>query len=77
MSKEEMIWDLYQLLEPTEIQVEGLRREPDWPGKVEKALEKAVEDAEAFSDKYRGKIKDMNAEELADMLEEFDEVVLK
>ena len=77
MSKEEMIWDLYQLLEPSGIQVEGLRQEPDWPGKIEKELKKKVKDAEAFRDKYRGKIEDMNAKELVAMLEEFDELVLK
>ncbi|MBD3158487.1 MAG: hypothetical protein GF309_06810 [Candidatus Lokiarchaeota archaeon] len=77
MSKEEMIWDLFQLLEPTEIQVEGLQEEPDWPGKIEKQLKKAVSDAEAFRDKYRGKIEDMNAQELVEMLEKYDELVLK
>src|SRR4030043_1942064 len=61
----EMRWNLAQMVESTD---------PDW---VAARLEEMVVEANAMADRYRGKIKDLDASELFALLEHKDDFSLK
>ena len=65
MTKEEMVWDLSQLVESTD---------PAW---IRKQLECMVAEAEKFREKYRGHIGDFEAKSLLEMLEAKDDLILR
>jgi len=65
MIRDEMIWDLSQLVESTD------------PGSVQKKLEFMVAEAEKVRDTYRGKIGGLDAKGLLDFIGMKDELYLK
>jgi oligoendopeptidase F len=65
MAKSEMVWDLSQLVESTD------------PEYVKKKLETAVTDAEKIRKQYYGKIVELNAKGLLELLETRDSFFLK
>ena len=65
MSKNEMIWDLSQLVENTE------------PASIRERLESMVAEAEKARDAYRGKIGSLDAKGLLELLEMKDAYILK
>jgi oligoendopeptidase F len=65
MAKSEMVWDLSQLVESTD------------PEDVEKNLENAVTDAERIRKQYYGKIGELDAKGLLELLEMRDSFFLK
>jgi len=65
MSKDEMIWDLSHLVESTN------------PTSVQKNLESIVTEAEEVRDKYHGKIRDLDAKGILELLEMKDAFTLK
>ncbi|UCH31349.1 MAG: M3 family oligoendopeptidase [Candidatus Bathyarchaeota archaeon] len=65
MTKEEMIWDLSQLVENTN------------PVKIQEQLQIMIKEANKFRETYRGKISDLEVESLLKMLETNDKFILK
>jgi len=65
MNKDEMIWDLSQLVESTD------------PTSIQKKLESMVAEAEKTRDKYHGKIGGLDAKGLLELLEMKDTFILK
>jgi oligoendopeptidase F len=65
MTKDEMVWDLSQLVENID------------PISVQKKLGSMVAEAKRIRNMYHGKIKDLNTKELLKLLERKDEFILK
>jgi oligoendopeptidase F len=65
MIKDEMIWDLSQLVESTD------------PASIQKKLESMVAEAEKVRDKYHGKIESLDAKGLLELLEVKDVFILE
>ena len=65
MTKEEMVWDLSQLVDNTD------------PASIQKKLESMVAEAEEVRNKYHGKIMSLDAEGLLELLEMKDSLTLK
>jgi len=65
MAKDEMVWDLSQLVESTD------------PASIQKKLESMVSEAEKTRRTYHGKIKDLDAKDLLELLEKKDDYLLK
>ena len=65
MVKEEMTWDLSQLVESTD------------PESIQVKLKSMISDAETMRTKYHGKIADLKAEDLLELLELKDAYDLK
>jgi len=65
MSKDEMVWDLSQLVESTD------------PALIQKKLESMVAEAEKVRDVYRGKIEGLDARGLLELLEMKDAFTLR
>lgn len=65
MAKDEMIWDLSQLVDSTD------------PASVQKQLESMVSEAEKLRSKYHGKIAGLDAKDILGLLESKDALTLK
>jgi oligoendopeptidase F len=65
MVKDEMVWDLSQMVDSTD------------PASVQKNLESMVAEAERIRKKYHGKIEDLDAKGLLQLLEQRDKFSLK
>lgn len=65
MTKEEMVWDLSQLVDGTD------------PASIQEKMKRMVAEAEETRDKYHGKIMSLDAKDLLELLETKDALTLK